>query len=164
MHGQPRFINNPYALSSHQKQILEKYSCEVLCHTWYGGSFSGSASSWSGMEDVAIVYSSLEEIKDRLHPIILDVDAPREFSLPKQLEKKLLSKFHGENGWTKKNISNVMSSLYSIERVVRAAKKIDLSGYDFVILSRYDNLIYRLPDLNLLDKNLYPNSIKYSKS
>lgn len=155
MHGQPRFINNPFALRSHQIQIFEKYNCDVYCHTWYGGNFSGSASSWSGIPNVEISQFCLEIIRTKLNPKIFEVDLPKEFSLSKNLEEKLLAKFSGQEGWTKKNISNVMSSLYSIEKVVKIAKTLDLSTYDFIILSRYDNLIYRLPDLNLLDKSKF---------
>jgi len=53
-------------------------------------------------------------------------------------------------------INNAKSQFYSIKRVGEIFQDYtDPNEYDFIILSRFDNIITSFPDLNELDKGVY---------
>ena len=163
MHGQARFLENHLPLESHKKEILDKYFVDVICHTWFGEGYENETSSWSGIPSTLIRSDTIDLIQKKYKPLIMSHDKPMHFELDPGLESGLLDKFKSYNHWNKTNISNSLSSLYSIERVVDIASSLDLANYDFVILSRYDNMIYKLPDLNLLEKDKFYISDHHDK-
>lgn len=150
LHGQPRFLDNPYTFATHKREILDRYPTDVYCHTWFCEDAEVEASSWSGISSLKIDSDSINKIKQQYQPKLIQYDPPQQFHLNEELLENLLKRFSQYPHWNKKNISNSLSSLCSIERVVDLSMSGDLSNYDFFILSRYDNLIYRLPDLNSL--------------
>lgn len=150
LHGQPRFLDNPFTYATHKREILDKYNTDVYCHTWFCEGGEVEASTWSGISSLIIDPESIKKINEKYQPVLLKCEPPRQFNLDDELLVKLLTTFSKYQHWNTKNISNSLSSLYSIEQVVDLAMSRELSKYDFFILSRYDNLIYRLPDLNKL--------------
>ena len=163
MHGQPRFLENQLTWQSHKREILDKYDTDVVCHTWFSKGKFLETSSWSGIPTTEINDNSIELIKEYYNPLFLSYDEPRHFFLDQHLEKTLLHQFKRYKHWNKKNISNSLSSLCSIEKAIDIAMKLDLNNYDFIILSRYDNLIYKIPDLNLLQKDKFYISDHHDK-
>lgn len=163
MHGQPRFLENQLTWQSHKREILDKYDTDVVCHTWFGKGKFLETSSWSKLPTAEIKDNSIDLIKKYYNPLFLSYDEPRQFFLHESLEKTLLNQFKSYEHWNKKNISNSLSSLCSIEKVIDIAMKLDLNSYDFIILSRYDNLIYKIQDLNLLQKNKFYISDHHDK-
>ena len=163
MHGQPRFLENQLTWKSHKREILDKYDTDVVCHTWFGKGKYLEASSWSGLPPTKIKVNSVDLIKKHYNPLSLSHDEPKQFFLHKSLEEILLHQFKSYGHWNIKNISNSLSSLCSIEKVIDIAMQIDLNTYDFIILSRYDNLIYKIPDLNLLEKDKFYISDHHDK-
>ena len=151
--GQPRYLSNPFPLLSHQREVLNKYDTDVYVHTWYDDNVKEyDFSSWSRISSCSIESNAPEKIKQMYNPVEIVVEKSKKFKFS-PFTKQLLdgftfrNGFTKEQGWTDKNYNNILSSLYSIERVCNLVEP-KKNEYDFIIWSRLDNIIYKLPDLN----------------
>ncbi len=157
--GQPRYLDNPYPRSSHKKHIIDRYDTDVFCHTWWDKENECyPVGSWSTISKCDSSGKELEIIKKAYNPKILVDETPCFFEFEKESRDLIDSKFEGQEGWNEQNYSNILSSLCGIESVIDLVKDYSiLEGveYDFVILSRYDNIIYKFPDLYKLEKDKF---------
>lgn len=150
--GQPRLLENPYTYSSHLKHIIDKYPTDVYVHNWIGNENTHfTYSDWAldkMQEDWKQVQSKdvKGKIEEMYSPIATKFDTIRTFKLSNESREIVKTlPFYSIN-----NENNTLSQLYSISECIKLIEKDD---YDFIILSRYDNYITNLPDLNELDSN-----------
>lgn len=150
--GQPRLLENPYTYNSHLEHIIKKYPTDVYVHNWISTENSRyTYSDWAldkMQEDWRQVQSQDvgNRVREMYSPVASKFDTARTFQLSdssRELVKNL--PYYSTN-----NENNTLSQLYSISECIKLVQKDD---YDFVILSRYDNYISNLPDLNELSRN-----------
>ena len=150
--GQPRLLENPHTYNSHVENIINKYPTDIYVHNWISSENNKfTYSDWAldkMQEDWKQEHS--QDVKDKINemysPIASKFDTVRTFQLSDSSRKLIKNlSFYSTN-----NENNTLSQLYSISECIKLVQKDD---YDFVILSRYDNYIYSLPDLNKLDRN-----------
>jgi hypothetical protein len=156
--GQPRLIENPYTHKSHHSWIMEKYDTDVYAHSWVSEDERPfDYSDWGigmGLADVQVKYVK-SIILNNYCPKKYSFEEPKTFSLEEDVRKKVqLLNYYSLN-----NEINLMSHLYSMSKSIELLDK--SVEYDWVILSRYDNYIESLPDLNSLDKNSLYLSNRY---
>lgn len=159
--GQPRLLENPYTYNSHVEHIVNKYPTDVYTHNWISNENSQfSYSDWAldkMEEDWKQEHS--KDVEDRIRemysPIVSKFDTTRTFQLSEESREIVKNlPFYSAN-----NENNTLSQLYSISECL---KLIQTDDYDFIILSRYDNFIYNLPDLNGLDRNSFYITNRYA--
>jgi len=154
--GQPRFTNNQNTFDSHKRNILWKYKTDVFCHCWYDPSqLTQPASNWSTLPNAVIQPNAVNRILAEYNPVCMDWEPPKKFEFSAKIKTLLEEKFKGQEGWTDQHYSNILSSLYSIQRAALELIQRDYMQYDFIILSRYDNFIYKMPDLETLEKGKF---------
>jgi hypothetical protein len=153
--GQPRNIENNLVYESYKKWILSKYDTDIFSHVWYSPNAVFKPSSWSKLNDIKCNISTLNILKNTYNPICLEDEPPKEFSLKEKY--KLSSKFTKFPYFNDQNANNIISQLYSIERVCEIFKKYcnEAVKYDFIILGRYDLIIEDFPDISKLDKKYF---------
>jgi len=142
--GQPRSL---YGLShaSIESHILDKYDCDVYCHTWWSPNDVGQKydkSPWSISTDTTIRPSIDQHIIALYHPTKLTCESSCDFPT------KLTKYNHLQNI---PNFHNYMSQFYSIQKSFEQIT--DTTKYDFIIKLRYDAIIRSFPDLTTLSPN-----------
>jgi len=167
LYGQPRFIDNPNIKIYLDDHLFNKYDVDTYCHFWYDDKLTTySGSDWHDKPspyykggDFYKVENTLEIINKVYNPIKINCESPKDFSkLFNNDELSILENKKrnnsGENFFSLRNINNLLSHLYSIENSLNL---VDLEkNYQFVILTRYDSLILKFPDLNSLQReNIY---------
>lgn len=156
LYGQPRFIDNPLAFNSIKKHILDVYDTDVFCHFWFDkekklyerSDFSKAPNGCPSNYKPYILGNTIELITDFFHPISYACESPRDFPKPSEsLMPKVFLDYPSERD---KNISNMISQLYSWQKVLELfnIKKNPDIQYDWVIIARYDNIILDFPSLN----------------
>lgn len=155
-HGQPRYLKNPFPLKSHTREILDKYETDVYVHTWFDEEQTEyEFSTWSRISSCPIEPNSPQLIEEFYNPKVMKVEKPQKFAFSEHSRKLIDGRgFRPEDGWHDQNYNNILSSLYSIESVCNLVEPYK-DDYDFIILSRLDNLVYRLPDLNELNNDRF---------
>tara|TARA_R110002153_G_scaffold135870_2_gene285588 strand:+ start:3308 stop:4024 length:717 start_codon:yes stop_codon:yes gene_type:complete len=161
--GQPRVINNPYTHQSHLDHIINKYNTDIFIHTWISGEEESlEYSDWVDKELRTVEQSnSTEIILEKYNPKKYIFEKPKKFQLSntsRNLVQSCKPCPAGGNYWSLNNENNTLSHLYSLTKSIQL---ID-DKYDWVILSRYDNYITNLPDLNTLNSNNLFLSDQYS--
>jgi hypothetical protein len=163
LYGQPRFIDNPNIKLYLDSLIFDKYDVDTYCHFWYDDEITSyTGSDWHDRPSTYYKGGDFYKVENTLD-IINKVYRPKEiiFEKPKEfyetfnshelsiLENKKRND-SGENYYSLRNVNNLLSHLYSIE------KSLDLinlnNKYDFLVLTRYDSLILNFPDLSNLEK------------
>lgn len=156
--GQPRLIKNPYTYQSHHTCIMSKYDTDVYAHSWISKDpISFTYSDWGinmGLSDVQ-PKDAESIILEKYSPKSHCFEFPKTFSLDDESRKKV----EGLKYYSINNENNLMSHIYSMSKSIEIIDK-DIK-YDWVILSRYDNYIESLPDLNYLDKDSLYLSNRY---
>ena len=160
--GQPRFIHNQNPYKSNKEFILDRYETDVYCHAWFSEKDSEyDYSCWSTLKECPIEKDSIDVINDLYKPKKLKVEEPRKFSFSEETLSELdriSKKINKSHIFTKDTYSNVLSQAYSIESALNLID--DPDQYDFIILSRYDNQIFDLPDLKSLEnQHMYTSNI-----
>jgi hypothetical protein len=163
LYGQPRFIDNPNIKLYLDNLILDKYDVDTYGHFWYddelisytGSDWHDNPSPYYKGGDFYKVENTLDIINKVYRPTKIIFEKPKEFyeTLNKYelsvLENKKRNSL-GENYFSLRNVNNLLSHLYSIEKSLNL---IDFNNeYDFVVLTRYDSLILNLPDLSSLER------------
>lgn len=164
-YGQPRYVKNPHILESYRDYYLDRHDCDVFCHLWWGNSNKFDTSSWAVCEGEMISPDSLDYIKEKFKPVAIKHEEPRSFEFDKLALEYIDGNFTGRKHhpqfgdiWSKKNYSNMLSQLYSIQETSRLAlDHIEKTGvhYDFVALVRYDTILVDQPDLFLCEQKLH---------
>jgi hypothetical protein len=160
--GQPRFIQNHFAFLSHKWQ-LRKHNFDVFGHYWFQKHSNYEASAWTGLQKSrSLVPSNAPRIIRRAFPKgEFIASPPRVFKAPQtfkpvlsELESNLTlqREFNRLGSNPESMYSNTTSQLYSIHQALSAVSK-KQQDYDLVILSRFDNLLLSLPNLETLVAN-----------
>ena len=155
-YGQPRFVKNESVISSHK--LLEKaYDVDYFGHLWSSeNSLSQHVSSWSNIKVNPFSKNDISFLKETYRFKNLVVEQPVDLTVCcMELIKKFQTK--SEHAHNTRDISNIFSQLYSIEAAIDAF--INSKGpveYDYVVLSRTDNVILKFPNLNnIVTGNIY---------
>lgn len=158
--GQPRFIDNFIVYDKYKKEIYNKYDTDIYCHIWFSDDKNKEypASTWTVIQNNNNLISpnTVDIIKYCYNPINYEIDEPRYFNIDENQKNNLINKNKNMNDL---NMSNMLSQLFSIQRV---SKLIDKNkNYDYIIASRYDTDIIEIPqDLSILSKDkLYLSNI-----
>lgn len=150
-YGQPRFLENPHIHESYRHYFLEKYDVDVFGHMWWKENGKYDVSNWTGIDECPIHPESVDIICSLYNPKELRVDEPEKFKHSSKTLKYIDDKFTGKlPSWNHTNYSNILSHLYSIQTSSNIVKKYaeDYNiKYDFIIMARYDTILYRVPDL-----------------
>lgn len=147
MFGQPRLIKNPYSLQSHMDWIIKRYNADVYAHCWISGQEVGFGySDWvkvnhADAEDKDIADIVLNNYNPKRHLF----EEPRHFALD-DVSRSLVS---GMEFYSPNNENNMLSHLYSFSTSLGLIEGL----YDWVIISRYDNYIRYMPNLEELNSN-----------
>ena len=162
-YGQPRFIDNPNIKLYLDSLIFNKYETDSYCHFWYdndivfytGSDWHDKPSPYYKGGNFYKIENTLEIINNVYKPIKNIFETPKDFSnIFNSSELNILENKKrnnsGENYFSLRNVNNLLSHLYSIEKVLNL---IDLDkNYDFIVLTRYDSLILNFTDLSNLEK------------
>jgi hypothetical protein len=152
-YGQPRFLNNPHAIASQRHFIMDRYDTDVFCHYWFdpkdkryaNSNFekAGGCSAQYGYKNY-VLENTVEIINERYSPKAYLCEKPQIFPEPDPLPDFCKN----TPAYSKTNISNFLSQLYSWQKVVElASSQSDFENYDFVILTRYDLIFKAFPNL-----------------
>lgn len=161
--GQPRNIENPHTWISHKHHIIDKYHVDVFAHTWINeDERQFEYSDWVNEKSVTESKNSNELILKKYKLKNYIFEKPKIFSLDEECRKIILEREdiffqkYNQKYYSINNENNTLSQLYSVSKSIELIK---YEKYDWVILSRYDNYIWNLPNLYQLDKNnLYLNN------
>ena len=119
--GQPRFLDGPQ-IQSIKHNLLDKYDCDVYCHTWWSPDLPVYETSFMG--EVKARSDTIEMLQALFQPKKIHYEAPLQ-NLPPP--------------------SN-MRSMY--ESIRRSYLLVDTSiHYDFIVRMRYDIFIDALPNV-----------------
>ena len=155
--GQPRCVENLKVFNSHLEHIINKYSTDVFCHAWYEPNLIFKPSSWSKLQDIKCDDSAINIINEKYKPKIFEFDKPITFLInDNYLNSPRIKKY--DHYLNSLNVSNIISQLYSINKVSKLFEeycKINKEKYNFVILARYDLIIFDFPLLYNLDENFF---------
>lgn len=152
--GQPRFYNSA-SYDSIKKEILDVYHPDVFIHMWFKKNYEYNCAPWSGLTNVTIPNTAVDEIIKLYNPKKIKVDEPKEFT-----------EFVYDDGYLSKNIPSMLYSLkqsFYLKEEYQAEKNIK---YDWIIRARFDTIISDLPDLITLDNNKFyaPNNRSWNPS
>ena len=136
--GQARFLNNLECYNSHLTNILLPYQTDVFLHAWWTtGLTEYKPSKWSRLSSVPMDKYTIKKLRQFYNPLHAIYEPPRSFD-------------------DNEDMSNVKSHLYSIKRVGEAFRDYTSpNDYDFIVLSRFDNIIVSFPNLRDLENGFY---------
>lgn len=153
--GQPR-VYYPRAYNSIKEKLLDKYDCDIFMHCWYSPEEKEySCAPWSGSEKFSVDHSATERL--------LELYKPKKYSFEPSLSRDDI---------VTRRYSRVLheSVPYNLISMYKSLKKSHdlMEGYlqehpeveyTFVIRSRFDGDILRMPPLRLLNpqKTYYIN-------
>lgn len=161
--GQPRFIDNEY-VSRRLMRWARHSEVTFFGHSWFSSPHD-FPSSWSGLKKIQLPHDAETKIRIQYPNIELEMDYPKRFSLnegvlsiePIQADS---ASFDSQEAI---NVSNTLSMLYSINRVLSLfLNSSNPQQYDIVLLTRWDNYILyypqpkNLPNLGLNLVNQWP--------
>lgn len=150
--GQPRFLQNKESSDSHHKFIFSRYDkTDVFVHSWWVNDEEDYIpSSWSQLTNVSYNRHVIRNVRDLYNPAHAVYERPMEFTVDLDAISKV-DFIKSQN-----DLNNIKSHLFSIKRVGEIFKDYaDPSEYNFIILSRFDNVILDFPDLRFLQPGFY---------
>jgi hypothetical protein len=154
-YGQPRFVHSKEVQESYKQNILTKYDTTVFCHTWFEyGRNDYDYSTWSNLTTHNVPENAIDIILDVYHPNGLSVSPPQKFTLPSQVQEYIDINFGRQGHWNEHNYSNLMSQLFSIQTVSNYIQP-TTNNFDWIVLARYDTILYDFPDLSTLNKEKF---------
>lgn len=161
--GQPRYVDSGLAALSH-KFALRKYKVKYFGHTWFDPSnLVVETAAWTGSNWTEISPKAISSIKKHFRNIRLQVESPRVFSGTNLL--KSVNIVDKPSAILKKeidNLPNILSQFYSLSKAFSGIEE-ELNNFDFLIVSRFDNFIWRIPNLRKLDPQLISISNHHPK-
>lgn len=149
LYGQPRQLYEGYASIS--EKILTKYNPDVYIHTW-DSKIPYQVSPWRPIDPTPL--SNPQEIIRLYSPRKIQIEEARVFS-PEKYPHLVQATI---NPFQRQNIPNIISQLYSRQRVRDLFVK-EGESYDLVIATRFDIQIDSLPKFNggeILFANTHP--------
>ncbi len=154
--GQPRFLGNPLPFQTHRDHILNKYETDVFCHTWWSpDQTSYDTSSWSHIGNAPADKNSINKIVDLYKPKVTKFQESMIFKTSDETNFNKVTRIYD---WAYKNKNNIISHLYSFTKVGEILEDFIATTdtvYDFVIVSRLDAEIMRLPNLKTLNPDKF---------
>lgn len=163
LYGQPRFVDNEQVQNDYKKNIIEKYDTTVFCHAWFAPNANYSYSSWSNLSHHNVPDNAIQIIREVYNPRLLIYDAPMEWAFTNEVQTFVDDKFGTEGHWNKANYSNLISQLWSMQRIadyVYLHQVYFKTQFDWIVLARYDTILQNFPDLTTLntDKLYLPDN------
>jgi hypothetical protein len=145
--GQPRIINNPYTFQSHEDWIIKKYKTDVFAHSWISGEETNfNYSDWTVIDELDYEDKNTDSIiLEKYKPKKFKFEKPRSFTLDSVSRDKVKDLPY----YSLNNENNILSHLYSLSTSISLIDEV----YDWIIVSRYDNYIRYIPNLNELNSN-----------
>jgi hypothetical protein len=149
--GQPRCIQKDDVYLSHKKLILDKYNTDVYMHCWYNKENTLGDTCFDISPNFSYIPGNAPDILiNRYNPKKALFESIKKFELNDNMIEKCSQYFSNKDFG--RILPNLLSQFYSIEAVNRLIYN-DKDNYDFIILARYDHILYELPNLFLLNKN-----------
>jgi hypothetical protein len=160
--GQPRFVGNGFAFQSH-KWHLRKHKFDVYGHYWFSTGAKYEVSSWTGLKDKdSFVPDTAPQVIRRAFPEGTFIESPPRIFSPTESVAHLSSTYLSDYGLRteferlrsnpESMHSNTTSQLFSINQALGLLRA-SMKHYDLVVLSRWDNMVLRLPDLESVSAN-----------
>ena len=164
-YGQMRFVDNEHVVNSY-RQLEDVYDVDYFGHLWHqNGSAKDSTqhvSSWSRISDSPFTDDDLSHLLNSYSFKSLTLSDPVDFLQQEkyrglidrisEVQKRIGRKVHPEKN--DRDLANALSHLYSFEMsVLNFLYNPRANEYDFVLLSRTDNYLVRVPDLSKIDRN-----------
>ena len=133
--GQPRFFEGP-TYESYKKYLLDKYECDIYAHFWFTDDPTAKfiTAPWSGLGTMSFPPDTLDRFSKLYSPKKLAYDPPLEYKESTPIVRYILP-----------------SKCTSLQRAYSLIENIE--SYDFIVYTRSDNVIIRMPELTTLDRN-----------
>lgn len=145
IYGQPRYLNNKHVKARLDSIVYSKYDVDVYIHTWNVKVCIGS--EWNKFNcNVSDLFNTID-----------NTYAPRRILIDKEfksfsLSESVITSIKSRPYYSDHNLISLSSHLYSFQTCLSLIDK----EYDFVFVTRFDNLLNKFPVLNLLERgNLY---------
>lgn len=156
--GQPRYIDSDKIPLLFKKAIHSQAEVDVFTHFWFKeGETELPQSDWSYSKNLSVLPETVERIKKLYSPVVMEYEPQIDFT-PDQETRNLINKLPHQKFNTDKNIFNVRSQLYSINRVIELLQRYTVKNkltYDFVIITRFDIILRTFPVLKNLEKGKF---------
>ena len=144
--GQPRNIQNRLSAFSH-RFWLRKHDVDYFGHCWYDES-SPSYSAGENAGLISIPQNAPQIIRNQYPNISLSIEKPIDFTNDTRISDYLRGMENSDQNSKLRSLLPIfLSQYYSISQAVGLVSDEAIPKYDFVILSRYDNLLLKVPDL-----------------
>ena len=150
LYGQPRFISTKLASRS-QRKFLKNCDVSTFGHVWFSKIDTKlETSSWNTIVKLRIDSDALSIIADQWPGISLKAEEPREFEVREFQTGLGVFKWNPKlpiGGNTRRNASNTVSQLYSINQALSLANAAnEVRPFDYYVLTRYDCVIGYFPN------------------
>lgn len=143
VYGQPRLLDNIHVKNRLDSFVYNQAEVDVFVHTWSESSCIGS--DWNNTA-YKLVENYLGVVESTYKPKIMKVDKPLELSI----DENIINKISHKRYFSEHNIKSVFSHLYSFQTCLSLVD----GQYDFIFITRFDNLVMKFPDLNTLAKDV----------
>lgn len=156
--GQPRYVTNNKIFEHHKKAIYSQGDVDVFTHCWFDkevGVFSQS--DWSYSKNLNVVENTIEIIESRYSPKRKIFEPQRDFT-PTVHVRNIVDSLRDQRFNSEKNIFNVYSQLFSIHKCIEIFQNFceeTNTTYDFLVLTRYDVMLWSFPTLSNLERGKY---------
>lgn len=152
LYGQARFVNNKEANDSYNR-LIGKHNVRTVGHLWWSEEDENyTTSSWSNMESC----KSDKNVKNYVNQIYQNnnilYEKPRFFKPDENIKQRFN---HMSHIFNEKNLSNVMSHLYSFEKSMSLLTEDLIEWTDLIIMWRTDLRILDIIDLNSLSTDKF---------
>ena len=164
-YGQMRFVDNKHVVNTY-RQLESLYDVDYFGHLWHqqgpASESSQHVSSWSRISGSPFTDNDLSHLLSSYFFKSLTLSDPIDFLEQKKysdliariasVQKRIGREVHPEKN--NRDLANALSHLYSFEMSVQNFRyNPNVNEYDFVLLSRTDNYLVRVPDLSKIDRS-----------
>ena len=148
--GQPRFFEGP-TYESYKKYLLDKYECNIYAHFWFTDDPTAKfiTAPWSGLGTLTFPADTLDRFSKLYSPKKLAYDPPLEYTVPDDIIDSRLPRQYIVDFITHHIIPSKYKSLKNAYSLID-----NIDSYDFIVYTRSDNVIIRMPDLDTLDPTM----------
>jgi len=133
--GQPRFFEGS-TYESYKKYLLDKYDCDIYAHFWFSDDPTTKfiTAPWSGLGTMVFPSDTLDRFSKLYSPKKIAYDPPLEYNESTPIIRYIIP-----------------SKCTSLQRAYSLIENIE--SYDFIVYTRSDNVIIRMPELTTLDRS-----------
>jgi hypothetical protein len=141
--GQPRFFEGP-SYDSVRRYLLDRYTCDIYAHFWFSTDPSTvyEAAPWAHLPNLQFPSDTIDKFCELYKPKKIVYESPSVTPPPNR---------EYTNAADPRASYFVTSKYHSIQRAFKLVEHPE--DYDFIVFMRSDNVILKLPDLNLFDTN-----------